>query len=148
MLPLASLAGRLRRRRQQRRLAALTLDGARARAARGAALLDDRDRDWAGRVDPGTLALGDGAACVLGQLWGEYRHGLGRARVIDLSSAPTRFVSPVDLGFQAVSDLGDAAEALDYALLTRAWRGELAARAGLRGDPTSTPPRNVAPPVR
>ena len=138
------LAGRLRHRRQSRRLAALTPDAARARATRGASLLDDRDAGWADRIDPASLALGDGAACVLGQLWGEYRHGLGRARVIDLSSAPTRFVSPVDLGFQAVSDLGDAAEALDYALLTRAWRGEVAARTGLRGDPTSTPPRNAA----
>ena len=132
-----------RRRRQSRRLAGLTLDAARARAARGAALLDDRDAGWATRIDPGALALGDGAACVLGQLWGEYRHGLGRARVIDLSSAPTRFVSPVDLGFQAVGDLGEAAESLDYALLTRAWRDEVAARAPLRGAPTSTPTRNA-----
>ena len=146
-MPLPTLLGRLSDRRRQRRLAALTLDAARARAAQGARLLDDRDPGWARRIDPGALALGDGAACVLGQLWGEYRHGLGRARVIDLSSAPTRFVSPVDLGFQAVGDLGDAAQALDYALLTRAWRGEVAART-LRGDPTSTPPRNAAPAPR
>ena len=75
--------------------------------------------------------------------------------MIDLSSAPTRFVSPVDLGFQAVGDLGEAAEALDYALLTRAWRDQLAVRAGapggsapradVRGAPISTPPRNAAP---
>ena len=152
MPPFSTLADRLRQRRRARRLAALTLDAARARAAQGAALLDDRDPGWAARIDPGTLALGDGAACVLGQLWGEYRHGLGRARVIDLSSAPTRFVSPVDLGFQAVGDLGEAAESLDYALLTRAWRDQLAARvgvpgeaprAGLRDAPISTPPRNA-----
>lgn len=135
---------RLRLRRQQRRLSALTLDAARARAARGAALLDDRDPGWAARIDPSSLALGDGAACVLGQLWGEYRTGLGRARVIDLSSAPTRFVSPVDLGFQAVSDLGPGAEDLDYALLTRAWRGLLAERARLGDSPISTGARNAA----
>lgn len=149
-----TLLGRLRHRRQSRRLAALTLDAARARAAQGATLLDDRQPGWAGRIDPATLALGDGAACVLGQLWGEYRHGLGRARVIDLSSAPTRFVSPVDLGFQAVGDLGDAAESLDYALLTRAWRDEIAGRARTEANraeagrigrgPVSTPPRNAA----
>ena len=121
---------RFRLRRQARRLAALTLDGARARAARGAALLDDRDAGWADRVDTRTLRLADGEACVLGQLSGEYRRGL-RARVLDLSSAPGRFVSPVDLGFQAVGDLGDAAEALDYALLTRAWRDEVQARHAL-----------------
>ena len=150
MTPLSTLADRLRQRRQARRLAALTLDAARGRAAQGAALLDDRDPGWASRVDPGALALGDGAACVLGQLWGEYRHGLGRARVIDLSSAPTRFVSPVDLGFQAAGDLGEAAESLDYALLTRAWREIVAARAGrdapgVGGALVSTPPRNAVP---
>lgn len=119
---------RLHLRHRARRLAALTLDAARARAARGASLLDDRDPGWADRVDPGALHLADGEACVLGQLWGEYRYGLGRARVIDFSSAPGRGVSPVDLGFQAVGDLGDAAEALDYALLTRAWRDEVGRR--------------------
>ena len=119
---------RLRARRHVRRLGALTLDAARLRAARGAALLDDHDPGWADRVDTASLALADGGACVLGQLWGEYRFGLGRARVLDFSSAPGRFVSPVDLGFQAVGDLGDAAEALDYTLLTRAWREEVALR--------------------
>ncbi len=116
---------RLRARRHVRRLGALTSAAARQRAARGAALLDDRDPGWADRIDERSLALADGGACVLGQLWGEYRRGLGRARVLDLSSAPTRFVSPVDLGFQAVSDLGGAAEDLDYTLLTRAWRDEV-----------------------
>ncbi|MDT0630593.1 hypothetical protein [Rubrivirga litoralis] len=135
-------------RRGARRLAALTLDGARARAGRGAALLDEQDPGWAGRVDPGALALGDGQACVLGQLHGDYRRGLGRARVIDLSSAPGRFVSPVDLGFQAVGGLGGAAEALDYALLTRAWREAVAERrpteAALRRPPTARAGRNAA----
>lgn len=154
MTTFSTFADRLRQRRRSRRLAALTLDAARARALRGAALLDDQDPGWAGRVDPGTLALGDGAACVLGQLWGDYRHGLGRARVIDLSSAPTRFVSPVDLGFQAVGDLGEAAESLDYAFLTRAWRELLATRAGkpagagVGSAPISTPPWNGAPTSR
>ncbi|WP_420454258.1 hypothetical protein [Rubrivirga sp.] len=139
---------RLRLRRRARRLAALTPDAARSRAARGADLLDDRDPGWAARVDPGTLSLADGQACVLGQLWGDYRHGLGRARVIDLSSAPTRFVSPVDLGFQAVGDLGDAAEALDYALLTRAWRDEVERRRPVGDAPILASPRNAAPPLR
>ena len=135
-------------RRRARRLAAITLDGARARAGRGAALLDDEDPGWAGRVDPDGLALGDGQACVLGQLHGDYRRGLGRARVLDLSSAPGRFVSPVDLGFQAVGDLGDPAEALDYALLTRAWRERLAERRALGDAPNERAGRNAAAGVR
>ncbi|MEM1116271.1 MAG: hypothetical protein AAF845_13205 [Bacteroidota bacterium] len=131
----------LARRRHARRLAAVTLDAARARAARGAAILDAEDPGWANRVDAESLRLGDGQACVLGQLHGEYRRGLGRARVLDLSSAPSRFVSPVDLGFQAVGDLGKAAEDLDYALLTRAWRDIVRARRA----PTAVPTPDARP---
>lgn len=116
------LRRRLTLRREARLRAALTIEAARARAACGAAFLDALDPAWAARVDPGRLELGDGAACVLGQLHGDYRLGLGRSRVLDLSSAPLASLSPVDLGFQAVGDLGEAAEALDYAYLTRAWR--------------------------
>ncbi len=139
---------RLRLRRRARRVAALTPDAARARAVRGADLLDDRDPGWAARVDPDALSLADGQACVLGQLWGEYRHGLGRARVIDLSSAPGRFVSPIDLGFQAVGDLGEAAQALDYALLTRAWRDEVERRRPVGDAPILASDRNVASSLR
>ena len=127
--------------RRARRLAALTLDVARARARRGATLLDELQPGWAASVDPQTLALGDGQACVLGQLHGDYRRGLGRSRVVDLSSAPGRFVSPVDLGFQAVGALGAAAEALDYAHLTRAWRDEVR-------DRRATPSDSEGPPTR
>ena len=145
---LTSSTSRFADRRRARRLAAITLDGARARAGRGAALLDDQDPGWAARVDPDGLALGDGQACVLGQLHGDYRRGLGRARVLDLTSAPGRFVSPVDLGFQAVGDLGGPAEDLDYALLTRAWRERVAARRALREAPNAAPGRNAAPALR
>ena len=117
-------------RRRRRALAGITAAGARARAARGAALLDDRDPGWAARVRPGSLDLADGQACVLGQLHGDYRPGLSRARVLDLSSAPGRFVSPVDLGFQATRAAGPEAEALDYAFLTRAWREAVRERTG------------------
>ena len=135
-------------RRRARRIAAVTLDAARARAARGAALLDAADPGWAARVDPDALRLGDGRACVLGQLHGDYRRGLGRARVIDLSSAPGRFVSPVDLGFQAASDLGDAVEALDYAHLTRAWREAVVERRAVGNALKADEPRNVPVGVR
>lgn len=131
----------LARRRRARRLAAVTFEAAQARAARGAEILDAEDPGWADRVDAASLRLGDGQACVLGQLHGEYRRGLGRARVLDLSSAPRRFVSPVDLGFQAVGDLGEAAEDLDYALLTRAWREVVHARR----SPTTAPTPDARP---
>lgn len=119
----------------------VSLDAARTRAAAGAAYLDGADPGWALRLDARSLALGDGQACVLGQLHGEYRMGLGRARIFDLSSAPGSLfaaVSPVDLGFQAIGTRGSADEALDYAHLTRAWREEVARR-GPVAAPASRP---------
>ncbi len=103
------------------------------RARAGAAFLDHANPGWAARIDTSALSLSDGESCVLGQLHGDYRLGLGRARVTDLSSAPGagrlfHAASPVDLGFQAVGALGSAEEALDYASLTRAWRDEVTAR--------------------
>ena len=121
-------------RRHLRRALRVTLDAARSRAARGAAYLDGADDGWHTRLDTTTLELADGASCVLGQLHGEFRHGLLRTRVLDLSSAPLASLSPVDLGFQARRDLGDEIEALDYAYLNRAWREELQRR---RSDPRS-----------
>lgn len=132
---------RLAARRHARQLAAITLDAARARAARGAAFLDDADPGWFARIDPGRLELADGQACVLGQLHGGYRLGLGRARVLNLSSAPLASASPVDLGFQAVRHLGADVEDLDYAFLTRAWHECLADRSAA----SSTPPSASSP---
>lgn len=119
---------RVAEQRRQRQIAAITLDAARIRAARGAAFLDDADPGWPARIDPSRLELADGEACVLGQLHGGYRLGLGRARILNLSSAPLASASPVELGFQAVRELGEDIEDLDYAFLTRAWRECLHAR--------------------
>ncbi len=125
---LRSLRTALADRRQRRAAARVSPEWAEARAREGAAYLDGADPGWAGRIDPGSLVLADGQACVLGQLHGEYRRGLSRSRVLDLSSAPTRFVSPIDLGFQASGEGGPEAERLDYAFLTRAWRAEVRQR--------------------
>lgn len=126
-------------RRRLRRTLGVTFEAARTRARRGAAYLDEADPGWHTRLDPATLELADGAHCVLGQLHGEFRNGLLRARILDLSSAPLASLSPVDLGFQARRDLGEALEALDYAYLNRAWREALAARRAAR------PPGEVQP---
>lgn len=125
---LERLRQRLRARRRLRLARTVTLADARARARRGAALLDAQDPGWAERIDPGSLELADGAHCVLGQLHGEFRRGLLRTRIWDGSSAPglTLFAgaSPEALGFYARSG-DDALAALDYALLNRAWREEI-----------------------
>ena len=124
----ASLRLALAERRRQRAASRVSPLWAAGRARAGAALLDAEDPGWASRVDPARLELADGQACVLGQLHGEYRRGLFRGRILGASSAPSRFVSPVDLGFQATREGGDEAERLDYAFLTRAWRDEIAQR--------------------
>lgn len=121
-----------RERRRVRLALQVTLDAARSRAGRGAAYLDTADSGWHTRLNPSTLELSDGSHCILGQLHGEFRHGLLRARILDLSSAPLASLSPVDFGFQARRDLGDEIEALDYAYLNRAWREELDRRSDER----------------
>ncbi|MEM1057266.1 MAG: hypothetical protein AAGI52_17240 [Bacteroidota bacterium] len=125
---LQSLRLALAERRRQRIASRVSADAAAQRARAGASLLDDEDPGWAARLDSRQLELADGQACVLGQLHGDYRRGLFRSRVLNTSSAPSRFVSPVDLGFQAVSEGGPEAERLDYVFLTRAWREEIRTR--------------------
>jgi hypothetical protein len=139
LAPLAAIAG-LGRARQ------VTLPNARARVRRGAAYLDGADPGWRDRIDPDSLELADGSHCVLGQLHGEFRAGLLRTRIWDASSAPSprlfAAASPADLGFHAITTAGEDLAALDYALLNRAWREEIAARQRgpvARGRPAGAP---------
>ena len=132
---LRRLVARHTERRRLRRALTVTLDAARLRVARGATFLDADDPGWPLRLNAATLELSDGAHCVLGQLHGGFRTGLLRARVLDLSSAPLASLSPVGLGFQARSDLGEEIEALDYAFLNRAWREALEERGALAPRP-------------
>lgn len=144
---LRSLRRALADRRKRRAAARISPEWAAARANQGAAYLDGADPGWASRIDPGTLVLADGQACVLGQLHGDYRRGLSRSRVLDLSSAPTRFVSPVDLGFQASGEGGEEAERLDYAFLTRAWREAVRQRRNQSLAPVSQGRRGAEVPI-
>jgi hypothetical protein len=125
---LAALRARLAAWRRRRRLRRITPAAARARVRRGAAYLDAVDPGWAERLDPDTLALADGRCCVLGQLHGDFRQGLGRARLLNLSSAPRASLSPVAYGFHCVQGVPEADQARDYALLDRAWHAALRAR--------------------
>mgnify|MGYP004341908697 CR=1 FL=1 len=131
-------------RRRRHAIARITPEWAQARASAGASLLDDESPGWALRVNPDSLELGDGQACVLGQLHGDYRRGLFRSRIVSASSAPVRFASPVDLGFQASSEGGSESERLDYAFLTRAWREEIAQRAMAAPLAEAASPRQLA----
>ncbi|PSQ85609.1 MAG: hypothetical protein BRD30_10490 [Bacteroidetes bacterium QH_2_63_10] len=105
-----------------RRTQQITPDRARERVRRGAEYLDGVDPDWYRRIDSETLELGDGRHCVLGQLHGEFRLGLGRSDLISMSSAPRTSLSPVAYGFKCVMNVPDEWQDYDYKLLNEAWR--------------------------
>jgi hypothetical protein len=119
----------------------ITPEKARERVERGATYLDEVDPGWYRRVDSDTLELGDGQHCVLGQLHGEFRLGLGRSHLITMSSAPRASLSPANYGFKCVDGVSDEWQARDYALLNAAWKE--AVRTRQEADPTmevSVPP--------
>lgn len=119
---------RFRQWRRARRAARVTYAYALERAGRGAEYLDDVDPGWYERIDPRTLELACGRSCVLGQLHGDFRVGLMRAHLLDLSSAPRASLSPVSFGFQCVQDVLREVVDRDYRLLNDAWRAVIRAR--------------------
>lgn len=110
------------------RAAHISMEDARERVERGADFLDDADPGWYRRVDAASLELGSGDSCVLGQLHGDFRLGLGRSDLINLSSAPRASLSPSAHGFQCIQGLSKEDERRDYACLTEAWQEAIAAR--------------------
>lgn len=94
---------------------------ARERVQRGASYLDSVNPHWYRSVDPVTLELSDGSHCVLGQMHGDYRLGLGRSHLLNMGSSPRASLSPVAYGFQATDTGDDDITAHDYDLLTAAW---------------------------
>lgn len=101
-----------------------------ARAAAGAALLDQRWPGWHHQVDPGRLDLEDWRADVLGQLYGTFglgvhklTPGLGEAEV-DAWTVAHGF-DPHDLDLAPSTGPVHA-----YLALTEAWRAEIRRREG------------------
>jgi len=117
-----TLLERVRSWWQGRRTQQITPEQVRKRVQRGADYLDNVDPDWYRRVDSETLELDDGRHCVLGQLHGEFRLGLGRSHLITMSSAPRASLSPVAYGFKCVENVPDEWQAYDYDLLNEAWK--------------------------
>lgn len=107
---------------KSRRTKQITPEQVRERVQRGAEYLDGVDPEWYRRVDSETLELEDGRHCVLGQLHGEFRLGLGRSDLISMSSAPRTSLSPVAYGFKCVENVPDEWQAYDYDLLNEAWK--------------------------
>ena len=120
----------------------ITPEHARERVQRGADYLDSVDPEWYRRVNSDTLELEDGKHCVLGQLHGEFRLGLGRSHLITMSSAPRASLSPVAYGFKCVDNVPDEWQAYDYDLLNEAWKE--AVRTRQEADPFLTDEELVA----
>jgi hypothetical protein len=99
------------------------------RAARGAALLDQRWPGWADAIDPRRLDLASAEDDVLGQLYGSFDEGLGELVMLDANPgawadsdwAPT-------YGFDLPAEIGSDQEPAGYADLIRCWRSEIARR--------------------
>ncbi len=123
-----SLRAHFRQWIEARRLRRITPEQARQRVARGADYLDEEHPGWHQHIDPSTLELSEGSCCVLGQLHGDFRLGLARASVLDLSSAPRANLSPVDLGFLCIQGVAEVWQAQDYRNLNQAWQGEVVRR--------------------
>lgn len=128
------LLERVREWWQDRRTHQITAEKVRERVERGATYLDDVDPAWYRRVDAETLELEDGRHCILGQLHGEFRLGLGRSHIITMSSAPRASLSPVSYGFKCVEGVPEPWQARDYDLLNEAWKE--AVRVRQENDPT------------
>lgn len=62
---------------------------------RGLALLEERHGpDWVDYIDLGSLELSCGARCVLGQVYGDFEHGLDEIGVVDGDSGFYGFIPP------------------------------------------------------
>lgn len=95
----------------------MTDETARERAARGAALLDEKFTSWWRRIDLKRLQMGSCRDCVIGQAVGEYCRA-----VVELLGLDWKGYEDVDYGFDI--DKGES----DYAPLERAWAYEVLLR--------------------
>lgn len=120
---------------ERRRIRRVTADYARKRVQRGADFLDQADPDWFRHVDAESLELSSGRRCVLGQLHGDFRMGLSRSHLINMSSAPRASLSPVNYGFKCVQNVPESVQEEDYAYLTRAWKAAVQERQSANGVP-------------
>lgn len=98
-----------------------TLDEARRRVARGAALLDAEVPGWVQRVDPGLLALESCTSCLLGQLFGDYVTGY-RCVVLPRRMAAAQY------GFDITMAESRGIRRVQYRRLTDAWLEAIASR--------------------
>lgn len=99
-----------------------------ARAAAGAALLDEMEPGWYLKVDTETLNIGSGAWCVHGQVFGDWMDGSWKvSRHFGWNHFPEREWQSAH-GFQATyEEATQSLESYDYAMkwLKRRWTAEI-----------------------
>lgn len=130
---------------ERRQATQITPARARERAGRGARYLDDVDPDWFWHIDPDMLELGNGHACVLGQLYGSFITGLSRVRLINFSSTPRPERSPVALGFLCLRGVCQALQEQDYEYLNQAWQEEIRSRQEVAARDSARRIRSIEP---
>lgn len=100
----------------------MTIDDARARVARGAALLDEKRPGWAQQINTRELDMASGCFCILGQLEESYTAAIRRLWPLDLAC---RVLQTRIHGF----DVNPASDKFgDYRILQDAWIAAIADR--------------------
>lgn len=105
----------------------LTIDEARERVAKGAALLDRERPGWAQQIDTGTLRMETSCFCVLGQLEGSFIDAVWNRWGDDLQ-AGCRIAAGYGFHAGTVRASDDELLARYYRPLQDAWIAEIAAR--------------------
>lgn len=93
----------------------------------GMALLDEKVPGWREKVNPQQLNMAYCFTCILGQVFGEYTHGLKRLGIADDEEVYSEFDPETNeqaqnLGFQSKVHNGIW---LDYDYLNKAWKEAL-----------------------
>lgn len=102
---------------------------AREAVMRGAALLDERRPGWHREIDSRRLYVSNCQYCVLGQLYGQYIHGLNALGITPWQSA--------DYGFHS-SRGNSSSHGFSYGELDSAWRAQVRIRLAVEAAMKST----------
>lgn len=110
----------------------MTIEDARERVAKGAALLDQERPGWAKAIDVGRLNIEACSRCVLGQLFGHYESGVTAIPLL----GPTGGRSGRGFTLRGVEASDEEAD-VNWRLLQDAWIELIADR--LLASPVETP---------
>ena len=98
-----------------------------ARAAAGAAFLDEKVPGWASQIDPGRLELSSECDCILGQLEGYWVMREDFGLELEDAAALGFALQPADVfGDQSAGPFGDQSEG--WRQLDAAWTAEIKTR--------------------